>query len=81
MKLILQLVVISSIFTLIGVLIPIGFTSNIDNAFVYFLSSIWALNFILPAQTLLNAMAILAYFEAGVGVFWIFHFIIMRISD
>lgn len=66
LKTLLRLIIVFGILTIITALVPEPFTSAIDNAFIYFLSTLWALNGIFNVSTFLICLQIFSNFLIGV---------------
>lgn len=73
-KFLLRIVFIVGALTVLSVLVPDPITSAMDDAIVYFGSSLWSLNGFFNVATLLDAIAVLGDFIISLGVLWIFMF-------
>ena len=62
------------VFTVLSILIPDSFNNKIDEAFVYFLSSVYSLGFLFNVSTVMLCFQILINFFLGVAIFYVFKF-------
>ena len=72
--------IIISVFSLLSFMIPDSFNDKINEAFVYFLSSTYALGFLFHVSTVMLCFQILLNFFLGVAIFYIFKFFLSFIS-
>jgi hypothetical protein len=69
-------VLVVTVFTIVGILIPDRFIDAIDSAIIYFLSYINNLDGLFNVSTLFTCFLILANFYVGVVTFWTFHWLL-----
>jgi len=79
-KTLILIVVVLGVFTVFSLLIPDSFTTTIDDAFIYFLSSLWNLNSVIHVSVVMSCLQILSNFVLAVCVFWIFHWVLRIVS-
>jgi hypothetical protein len=80
-KYLLKIIFLIGILTVISALIPNGFIVKIDTAIIYFLHSLYALDFFVRAETMIEAIVAFVDFQIGLAIFWFFHWALKHLNN